>query len=434
MFPYPSGALHMGHVRNYSIGDAVARYARMRGSNVLYPMGWDAFGLPAENAAIDAGVHPRDWTVKNIAHMRAQLQQLGFSYDWGREIATCHPEYYRWEQQLFIEMWQRGLAYRKGAYVNYCPQCQTVLANEQVENGACWRCGTPVVQRELTQWFFKITAYADELLRGLDDLEGNWPPQVLQMQRHWIGRSDGAEIEFTLERLVGQAAQSTIAVFTTRADTIFGATFLSIAAEHPLALPLARAAGREAEIADFIQKTIATGRVARTSATTEKQGVWTGARCVNPATGEAIPIYVANFVLMEYGTGAVMAVPAHDQRDFEFARKYQLPVRVVIQPPGDELRATAMEAAYEDAGTMVNSGALSGTASEAGKRKVVEHLGERAKATVSYRLRDWLISRQRYWGAPIPMIHCEACGVVPERLENLPVVLPPDAEIRGEGG
>ncbi|MEK6606980.1 MAG: leucine--tRNA ligase [Myxococcota bacterium] len=429
MFPYPSGFIHMGHVRNYSIGDVIARHARMRGKRVLYPMGWDAFGLPAENAAIDAGVHPREWTERNIRHMRAQLQKLGYSYDWRRELATCHPEYYRWEQKLFVEMFERNLAYRKGSYVNYCTRCRTVLANEQVEGGTCWRCHTQVEQRELTQWFFRITAYAEELLRGLDALEGKWPSQVLAMQRHWIGRSEGAELDFALEQPAH--GQSAISVFTTRPDTLFGATFMSIAPEHPLALPLARAGGNEAEVAAFIQKTLAAGRVARTAEKAEKEGVATGARCVNPATGEKIPIFVANFVLMEYGSGAVMAVPAHDQRDFEFARRYGLPVRVVVQPPGARLDPATMEAAYVDAGVMANSGNFDGTPSEEGKRAVTARFG---KPVVSYRLRDWLLSRQRYWGAPIPMVHCAACGVVPARLSDLPIRLPDDAEIGGEGG
>jgi leucyl-tRNA synthetase len=428
MFPYPSGRLHMGHVRNYSIGDAIARFSAMRGDSVLHPIGWDAFGLPAENAAIEAGVHPRAWTMQNVKNMRRQLRRLGYSYDWDRELLTCEPGTYRFEQQVFIDMFERDLAYRKGARVNFCGRCATVLANEQVEDGRCWRCGTAVEQRELVQWFVRTTAYAEELLSGLDDLRGAWPEQVLTMQRNWIGKSAGARLRFPLEAPLSGC--DAIEVFTTRPDTLYGATFMSLAPEHPMALALARRGGREAEVEKFCRRVMAEDRAHRMAEDREKEGVWTGARCTNPATGLAIPIWVANFVLMEYGTGAVMAVPAHDQRDFVFARKYGLPVRVVIQPPAGNLDPATMTAAYEEPGTMVASGDFSGTPSEEGKRAVTARFGE---ATVHYRLRDWLISRQRYWGTPIPMIHCDACGVVPVPRADLPVVLPEDVDIAGAG-
>ncbi len=435
MFPYPSGRIHMGHVRNYCIGDVLARIRRMQGYNVLYPMGWDAFGLPAENAALAAGIHPRQWTLANIETMRRQLKRLGLSYDWDREIATCEPEYYRWEQELFLEMYEKGLVYRKGSFVNWCPSCATVLANEQVEAGACWRCGTQVIQKELEQWFFRITAYADKLLGALDELKGKWPDRVLTMQRNWIGRSHGALIRFPLERPVGDYEH--IEVFTTRADTLFGATFMSIAAEHPLALELARGTDREREVADFVWKVRNEDKIKRSAEDYEKEGCFTGAYVLNPATGDKMPVYVANFVLMEYGTGAVMAVPAHDQRDFEFARKYGLPLKVVIQPEGEELTADGLQAAYEGPGKMVNSGPFDGLDWEEGKAKVVEWLRDEkglAEFTVNYRLRDWGISRQRYWGAPIPMIHCPKCGIVPVPKDQLPVTLPEDVVIDYEGG
>jgi leucyl-tRNA synthetase len=434
MFPYPSGRLHMGHVRNYSIGDVITRTKRMQGHAVLYPIGWDAFGLPAENAAIKAGIHPRTYTYGNIDAMRRQLKRLGFSYDWQREIATCHPGYYKWEQQLFIELFRRGLAYRKAALVNWCPKCRTVLANEQVHDGYCWRHeDTLVQQQELTQWFLKITAYGEELLAGLDALRGGWPERVLTMQRNWIGKSEGAEITFRLERHVD--GTEAITVFTTRPDTLWGATFMSLAAEHPLARALSRGTPQEEAVAAFAARVAGDDRIKRTRDDYEKEGVFTGAYCVNPVSGRRMPIYAANFVLMEYGTGAVMAVPAHDQRDFEFAHKYGLDVVVVIQPEGQTLEAATMEAAYVDPGVMTASGPFDGTPSEEGKGKVIAHLAERGlgQGTVSWRLRDWLVSRQRYWGAPVPMIHCPACGIVPERDENLPVRLPDDVDI-GAGG
>jgi leucyl-tRNA synthetase len=432
MFPYPSGRIHIGHVRNYAIGDVIARYKRMRGFTVLHPMGWDAFGLPAENAAIQSGEHPAKWTFRNIEAMRVQLRRMGFSYDWRREFATCDPSYYRWEQQIFLEMFERGLAYRRHAPANWCPSCQTVLANEQVEDGLCWRCGSKVESRELQQWFFRITAYAEELLAGCDRLAGGWPERVLTMQRNWIGKSVGAEVKFALLDPKPPDSDS-ITVFTTRPDTLFGATFMSLAVEHPLVMQLARAAGREAEVAAFVVHVKGQTREQRAAG---KEGIFTGGTCQNPMTGARMPIYAANFVLMEYGTGAVMAVPAHDQRDFEFARRYQLPVIAVIQPDGPPLDAATMTEAYEGPGRMVRSGAFDGLPSEEGKRAVAEHLSQRGLGgpTVQYRLRDWCISRQRYWGAPIPILYCDGCGVVPVPLNDLPVVLPLDVPLTGEGG
>ncbi|MCX5890009.1 MAG: leucine--tRNA ligase [Deltaproteobacteria bacterium] len=430
MFPYPSGRIHMGHVRNYTIGDVVARYQRLRGFNVLHPMGWDAFGLPAENAALARGLHPAKWTYANIDYMRGQLQALGYSYDWPRELATCDPDYYRWEQLVFIEMFRRGLAYKRQAPVNWCPQCATVLANEQVEDGRCWRCDSPVHLKELDQWFFKITAYAEELLVDLDLLT-DWPERVVTMQRNWIGKSPGAEIHFPLEGM-----GSPIKVFTTRADTLFGATFMSLAPEHPLTLELARGTAQEAEVRRFVEYWSAQNRSRGFLEEITKEGVFIGRYCQNPVTGWQMPIYVANFVLMGYGTGAVMAVPAHDQRDFEFAQKYGLPVKVVIQPPQEELRAEDMPAAYEDDGVLVHSGDFSGLTSAQARESIAAYLEAKGlgRPAVNFRLRDWLISRQRYWGAPIPIIYCEKCGLVPVPEQDLPVVLPLDVEITGEGG
>jgi leucyl-tRNA synthetase len=430
MFPYPSGRIHMGHVRNYTIGDVVARYKRMQGCNVLHPMGWDAFGLPAENAAMARGLHPAAWTYDNIAYMRRQLKELGYSYDWPRELATCDPEYYRWEQLVFIEMFRRGLAYKKEAPVNWCPKCQTVLANEQVEEGLCWRCDSPVHLKELNQWFFKITAYAEELLADLDQLS-HWPERVLTMQRHWIGKSLGAKIYFSLAH-----GGEPITVFTTRADTLFGATFMSLAPEHPLAPSLAAGTGQEEAVGNFMEYWSAQNRSRGVLEEITKEGVFTGSYCLNPVTGWEMPIYVANFVLMEYGTGAVMAVPAHDQRDFEFAKKYDLPINVVIEPQGEKLKAAELTAAYEDEGFLVDSGQFTGMASAAAKEAIAAFLEEKSqgKATVNFRLRDWLISRQRYWGAPIPIIYCDRCGLVPVPAQDLPVVLPLKVEITGEGG
>lgn len=428
MYPYPSGRIHMGHVRNYSIGDVVARYFRMRGYNVLHPMGWDSFGLPAENAAIEHGIHPATWTYDNIAYMRTQLKQMGLSYDWDREITCSDPDYYRWNQWLFLKMYEKGLAYKKPAFVNWCELCQTVLANEQAEGGRCWRHETEVIQRELDQWFFKITAYVEELLGGLDDLPG-WPERVKTMQRNWIGKSEGAEVDFPLLNDSG----GPITIFTTRQDTLYGATFMVLAPEHPLATRLGRG---KAEVQAFIERMRGEDRVVRTSPETEKEGVFTGAYAMNPLTGEKIPIWVANFVLLEYGTGAIMAVPAHDQRDFEFAKKYNLPIRVVIQPQEAPLPAGDLEKAYEDEGVMVDSGPFTGLPSREGREAVVRHLEERkiGKQAVNYRLRDWGISRQRYWGTPIPIVYCDRCGIVPVPYTDLPVFLPRDVEITMTGG
>ncbi|MBG0777136.1 MAG: leucine--tRNA ligase [Desulfovibrionaceae bacterium] len=430
MFPYPSGRIHMGHVRNYSIGDALARSKRMQGFNVLHPMGWDAFGMPAENAAIKHGTHPATWTYENIANMRTQLKRMGYSYDWRREIATCNPKYYRWEQLFFLKFYEKGLLYRKNAPQNWCETCHTVLANEQVIDGCCWRCDQPVVQKELTQWFLRITDYAEELLECLDTKMAGWPERVVTMQRNWIGKSIGAELEFAVE---GGGA---IKVFTTRPDTLFGATFMSLAAEHPMVETLIAGRPEAAAVRAFVEKVRNMDRIVRQAEDLEKEGVFTGAYAVNPVTGARIPVYVANFVLMGYGTGAVMAVPAHDQRDFEFARKYELPMTVVIQPEGEPaLDPATMDAAYTEPGVLVHSGKFDGMANEAAKKAIVDFLGAKGLGTptVNYRLRDWNISRQRYWGAPIPMVHCEKCGVVPEKEENLPVLLPLDAAMRPDG-
>ena len=429
MFPYPSGRIHMGHVRNYSIGDVIGRFKRMRGFNVLHPMGWDAFGMPAENAAIQNKSHPATWTYENIAYMRKQLKKMGLSYDWERELATCDLDYYRWEQKIFLEMYAKGLAYKKTSFVNWCPKCETVLANEQVEDGGCWRCDSEVNLKELDQWFFRITDYAEELLDNTFKLPG-WPERVLVMQRNWIGKSFGCEIDFPIENNAG-----TIKVFTTRQDTVFGATFMSLAPEHPLAMELATPE-HAPTVAAFIEKIKKTERIRRTADDFEKEGVFTGSYCINPLTKARMPIFLANFVLMDYGTGAVMAVPTHDQRDFEFAKKYDLPLKVVIQPTDAVLDAALMEQAFTDVGVMVNSGQFDGMPSESAKEAIADYLqaeGQGAK-TVNFRLRDWGISRQRYWGNPIPVIYCDICGVVPVPEKDLPVVLPKDVAFTGEGG
>ncbi len=410
----------MGHVRNYTIGDVIARYKKMRGYNVIHPMGWDAFGLPAENAAMKEGDHPAKWTYSNIEYMRRQLKRMGFSYDWERELATCDPRYYRWEQQFFIEMFRKGLAYKKKALLNWCPSCNTVLANEQVEGGCCWRCETPVTGRELEQWFLKITDYADELLEFADKLPG-WPERVMTMQKNWIGKSLGAEIDFPLD-----GSGDVIRIFTTRPDTVYGATFMSLAPEHPLTMVLGKQNGKGEEVQSFVEKTLSQDRLERTRDDSEKEGLFTGAYCINPFTGWKMPVYTANFVLGEYGTGAVMAVPAHDQRDFEFAKKYTIPIVVVIQPGEETLHDETMECAYEGPGTMVDSGPFSGTGSEEGKEKVISYIQQEGigKKSVNFKLRDWGISRQRYWGAPIPIIYCDSCGMVPVPEKDLPVLLP----------
>ncbi len=430
MFPYPSGKLHMGHVRNYSIADVVARFRRLQGYNVLHPIGWDAFGLPAENAAIKRNVHPAEWTYSNIANMRSQLKSLGYSYDWDRELATCHPKYDRWEQEFFLKCLEKGLVYRKKANQNWCPKCNTVLANEQVVDGRCWRCDSPVQQKELTQWFMRITAYADELLADLKKLEGGWPDRVLSMQRNWIGRSEGAEIVFPLE-----GRDESISVFTTRPDTLFGVVFMTLAPEHPLVDSLIKGKEKEAELRAFIERIRNMDRIERQADDIEKEGIFTGNYCLHPLTGRRVPIWLGNFVLAEYGTGAVMAVPAHDQRDFDFSRKYGIDFIPVVQPAGETLEASTMDHAVEEPGFLINSGEFNGLPSDKAKGAIVDALARigRGKKTVNFRLRDWNISRQRYWGAPIPVIYCKKCGMVPVPEKDLPVLLPTDVQTRPDG-
>jgi leucyl-tRNA synthetase len=427
-FPYPSGKLHMGHVRVYSIGDALARFQRMRGRNVLHPMGYDAFGLPAENAAITRNAHPRDWTLRCIDMMEAQFKQLGLSIDWSRRVATCEPEYYRWNQYIFLKFWEKGLVYRKSAAVNWCPKCQTVLANEQVENGCCWRHDdTPVEVKQLAQWFLRITQYAEELLRNLDEKLQQWPAAVTSQQRNWIGRSEGAEVIFSIE-----GTGEKLPVFTTRPDTLFGATYMVLAPEHPAIERLIAGKPNEPEVRAFVRKIVLEDKAKRTAEDREKEGVALGVRAINPVNGEAIPLYVANFVLMEYGSGAIMSVPAHDQRDFEFAKKYGLPIRVVVQPeglaPDETLDPETMKRASPGEGVMVNSGPFTRMKSGAAKKKIVSKLEENGlgKGTVQYKLRDWLISRQRYWGTPIPVVYDEANEAHPLPESELPVILPTD--------
>jgi leucyl-tRNA synthetase len=392
-------------------------------------MGWDAFGMPAENAAIANRTHPAEWTYANIDAMRSQLRQLGFSYDWDREIATCRPEYYRWEQWLFLKMYEKGMAYRKEAFVNWCETCQTVLANEQVEQGDCWRCGQTVRQKKLWQWFFRITDYAQDLLEHCDKLPG-WPEKVTSMQRNWIGRSQGAEIKFAVEN-----SDEIIPVFTTRHDTVFGATFMCLAPEHPLVTQLAKGTEQEAEVSAFIDRISLQERSSKAVENYEKEGVFTGAHCINPMSGRRMPVYTANFALMEYGTGAVMSVPAHDQRDFDFAKKYDLPIVVVVNPEDEALDGATMEEAYTGDGIMVNSGDFDGTPNRKAMEGIADRLESEGKGrrAVSYRLRDWGISRQRYWGAPIPVVHCESCGIVPASETDLPIVLPEDADLLDGG-
>ncbi|HDL08040.1 MAG TPA: leucine--tRNA ligase [Desulfobacteraceae bacterium] len=429
MFPYPSGKIHMGHVRNYTIGDVVARYKRMQGFNVLHPMGWDAFGMPAENAAIANRIHPAKWTYENIDNMRSQLKRMGFSYDWDREIATCLPEYYRWEQWLFLKMYENNMVYRKESFVNWCESCLTVLANEQVEAGLCWRCGRQVRQKKLWQWFFRITDYAEDLLKYCDKLPG-WPEKVITMQKNWIGKSIGAEIKFPIENSDGY-----IPVFTTRQDTVFGATFMCIAPEHPLVHELSKGTNQESNVSRFVQRISTQDRSNKALENYEKEGVFTGAYCINPLNGRRMPVYTANFALMEYGTGAVMSVPAHDQRDFDFARKYGLDIVVVIKPLDKELEPATMTEAYTDDGVLINSGRFNGMDNRKALDEIAFYLKEEGlgEKTVSFRLKDWGISRQRYWGAPIPVIHCKECGIVPVPQEDLPVLLPEDVDIL-EGG
>lgn len=427
MFPYPSGKIHMGHVRNYTIGDVIARYKRMRGFEVLHPMGWDAFGLPAENAALKHGIHPAVWTHDNIDYMRTQLKAMGLSYDWKRELATCTPEYYRWEQQLFLRMLAQGLAYRRETTVNWCEDCQTVLAREQVIEGTCWRCDQPVMPRNMAGWFFNITRYAEELLSDLDTLTG-WPERVVAMQRNWIGKSTGLACDFLVD-----GSEEQITIFTTRPDTIFGVTFMSLAVEHPLLKTLSSGLPQHEAVQAFIQETIVNKQRASVEHEVEKRGVFTGRYCINPFNGERVPIYAANFVLMEYGTGAVMAVPAHDQRDFEFARAYSLPVRVVVQPEGEILQEESMQEASIEPGMLVNSAAFTGMQSEAAQQVIINHAQQQGfgRPHITYKLRDWGVSRQRYWGAPIPVVHCEYCGIVPVPEEELPVLLPGTGKASG---
>ncbi|HEX2029897.1 MAG TPA: leucine--tRNA ligase [Actinomycetota bacterium] len=428
MFPYPSGDLHMGHAEVFAFGDAIARFAWMRGHNVLHPIGWDAFGLPAENAAIKRGTHPKEWTYRNIDLQRASFKRYGVSFDWSRQFNTCDPEYYRWTQWLFLRLYERGLAYRKLAPANWCPKDQTVLANEQVVAGACERCGTPVVRKDLTQWFFRITEYAQALLDDMEELEG-WSERVLTMQRNWIGRSEGAEVEFEIAE-TGER----ITVFTTRPDTLWGVTFFVFAPEHPSVPALADIGGVPAEVRDLLDRLQATPLTSREQAQS-REGIPLGVHAINPVNGEKVPCFVAPYVLMEYGTGAVMGVPGHDQRDFEFARQHGLPVRVVIQPDGEERDAETMTEAYDHEGVMVASGPFDGTPSPGGIPRVTEWLASEGKGrpAVSYRLRDWLISRQRYWGAPIPIVHCERCGEVPVPDDRLPVELPDDVDFSPTG-
>ncbi len=430
MFPYPSGKIHIGHVRNYTIGDVVARYKKMKGFNVLHPMGWDAFGMPAENAAIANNIHPATWTNENINAMRKQLKRIGLSYDWDREISTCEPFYYKWEQLFFLWMCEKGLAYKKTSLVNWCPDCQTVLANEQVEAGLCWRCSSEVNPRELDQWFFRISDYVEELLDYCDKLPG-WPERVLTMQKNWIGKSYGCEVSFPMTDGNGD-----IKVFTTRQDTLFGATFMLVAAEHPLVMELIEGKEREPEIRDWVDKIKKQDKVLRTSDYYEKEGIFLESFCLNPLTKKKMPIYAANFVLADYGTGCVMAVPTHDQRDFEFAKKYELPLIVVIQPHNKALNTQTMTEAYVEEGVLVNSGPFTGMENMKALEKIAEYLESMGigKKTIQYRLRDWGISRQRYWGTPIPIIYCDKCGAVPVPEKDLPVILPYDVALTGEGG
>lgn len=430
MFPYPSGVMHVGHGRNYIIGDVIVRYKKMRGFNVLSPMGWDAFGLPAENAAKERGVHPRESTRENIAHMKRQLKSWGVGYDWSREIATCHPEYYRWTQWIFLKLLERGLAYRKEAPVNWCELC-TTLANEEVlADGTCERCGRPVIKKNLTQWFFKITEYSQKLLDDLEQLD-KWPGKVRDMQANWIGRSQGADVRFTVVE-----SGDELSVFTTRPDTVYGVTFIVLAAAHPLLPRLMKGRPREREVMDFIGRQAAGSTAARSDKDVKKEGVFTGLRAKNPYNGEDVPIWVANYVVMEYGSGAVMAVPAHDQRDFDFAREYGLPVKAVIQNPAKPLDAEKMTEAFIEDGVMVNSGPFNGRGNREAMSDVIRYARDHGFGdfSIRYRIRDWLISRQRYWGAPIPVIHCPGCGAVPVPESDLPVLLPETVDFRTKSG
>ncbi|MGM0602075.1 MAG: leucine--tRNA ligase [Bacillota bacterium] len=432
MFPYPSGNLHMGHVRVYSIGDVIARYKKMQGYNVLHPMGWDAFGLPAENAAIKHGnIHPKEWTWDNIANMKRQMKAMGLSYDWDKEVTTAAEDYYKWTQWFFVQMYKNDLAYKKESAVNWCPSCETVLANEQVVNNACERCGTEVNIRELEQWFLKITDYAEQLLNDHDLLD-NWPEKVKIMQKNWIGRSEGMRIKFPVKGM-----DEELEVFTTRPDTLYGATYMVLAPEHPLVKDMTEGTEMEAEVKEFIEKAKKQKEMERTSPESEKLGIFTGGYAVNPVNNEEIPIMIANYVLMSYGTGAIMAVPAHDQRDFDFARKYDLPIRVVIQPEdrGEILTSEEMDEAYDGDGYLINSEKYNDLSVEEAFDRMAEDFSKEgiAELKVNYRLRDWLISRQRYWGAPIPVVYCDNCGAVPVPESDLPVELPHDVEFKPTG-
>lgn len=429
MYPYPSGRIHMGQVRNYTIGDVISRYMFMKGFNVIHPIGWDALGMPAENAAITEGIQPQKWTMDNIDHMRGQLKRLGFSYDWSREVNTCLPEYYKWNQWIFLKMFDRGLAYRKESWVNWCPQCQTVLANEQVIGDRCWRCDSLVKQKKMEQWFLKITDYGEELLSGHELLE-KWPEHVLLMQKNWIGKSTGAHVTFPL-----LGSSQSIEVFTTRVDTIYGATFIALSPEHPLSQELIAGSPEEETLREWIERNVEAMRIRKDLGDLEKEGVDTGKKAVNPYSGKEIPVWISNYVLMEYGTGAIMAVPAHDQRDFEFAQKYSLPILEVIVPEGEHPKGK-LDEAFEGYGVLVNSGAFSGLKSEEAMEAMARHAEENnfGRKSVLYRLRDWGISRQRYWGTPIPIIYCQKCGIVGVPYGDLPVLLPPQVEFTGEEG
>ncbi|MDD3289634.1 MAG: leucine--tRNA ligase [Eubacteriales bacterium] len=429
MFPYPSGKLHMGHVRNYSIGDVIARFLKMQGYNVLHPMGWDSFGLPAENAAIKHGAHPAEWTKQNISEMRTQLKQLGFSYDWNREVATYSEDYYKWMQWIFIQFFKKGLAYKKENPVNWCPSCQTVLANEQVVEGRCERCSAEVTKKNLSQWYLKITDYADRLLKDLDKLDG-WPEKVRLMQRNWIGKSEGAELDFDIK---GKTEK--LRVFTTRVDTLFGVTYMVLAPEHPYVKTLAKGTPQEGQVLAYIEKCAKMSDIQRTSTTNEKTGEFLGCYAINPINGKEVPIYISDYVLMDYGTGAVMGVPAHDERDFEFATKFGLDIIPVVDPRDPAIDVNDLKAAFVAQGEMINSGKYDGMDNVSGIAAITKDLADQGlgEKMVNFRLRDWLISRQRYWGTPIPMIFCESCGWVPEKEENLPVKLPVDVKFTGKG-
>ena len=429
MFPYPSGKLHMGHVRNYSIGDVIARFKRLKGYNVLHPMGWDSFGLPAENAAIKNDIHPAIWTDSNIAEMHRQLQGLGFSYDWDREVATCKEEYYKWMQWIFIQFYNKGLAYKKDNPVNWCPSCQTVLANEQVVDGCCERCHTPVTKKRLSQWYLKITDYADRLLKDLDKMPG-WPEKVKLMQKNWIGRSTGAEVTFEIENF-----SKKLQIYTTRPDTLFGVTYMVLAPEHPFVPELTNGTEYEAAVKAYQEECQHKSEIERTSLSKEKTGVFTGCYGINPVNGKKVPIFISDYVMMDYGTGAIMAVPAHDQRDFEFAKKFDLDIVPVVDSQNPEIDINNLTEAFVAEGTMINSGKYTGMNNKEAIEEITKDLEADGlgKAQVNYKLRDWLISRQRYWGCPIPMVYCEECGWVPEKEENLPVKLPTDVEFTGKG-